>query len=247
VLLAGVTNVVINPLGDTDDANIVVRLTPTGVIDTSYGTNGIASDVSLTTGSYHPWRLTSTFFRRDTGEVEFTGWLGYTDPNYTGQIVRFAPDGKSTTTQDLTAASSLGTVYLGGTPLPSTGTALTADVIVSSNHAVTHTFAVTRDDGVTLSSIPLRPGGLAATTDGDVLITANRNHHHSVLMRLTPAGVLDPSFGTGGIVDLAVSASRRGVAAPDAKIGAVAQLPDGTYIATGAYGNQLLLARFDAV
>jgi uncharacterized delta-60 repeat protein len=91
------------------------------------------------------------------------------------------------------------------------------------------------EDGVQVTIAVSGVGDIAQAVvvdpDGSVVLAGSNGGSSSVLVRLTPAGALDPSFGSGGIAinDLSVS---RGDA-----LRALVSLNGGGYLACGSFNN----------
>ena len=159
----------------TDYASVVVKFTPAGELDPTFGDHGVAiRNVAVGTNG----ELFRGIVVQSTGKVVVSGSVehaGATDPRDRDiALLRYNPDG----TPDASFGAG-GVVILDLSPGIAVGTGYAADSVWG--------LAAYPDDRLVLTGGRVRAGA----TDTDY-----------VVVRLTPDGVPDPSFATGGVFAL---------------------------------------------
>lgn len=139
---------------------VVVRFTPSGVLDTTFGVDGVATIPVMAVGS-------SAFEGikvQPDGKIVASGYFGETELWYTLLLVRFNADG---TLDD----------------------SFSADGIVKHNHGNVDDEAY---------DLVLTPDGSILVAGKTVTVTYN---YSALLMKFTPDGEVDASFGDAGAVE----------------------------------------------
>ena len=193
---------------------VLVRYKPTGALDTTFGTGGIAT---LTIAG-------STTFSQINGlVVDGTGRIVVAGESDLGWLVaRFTPTGHldttfnsagtqpgvqssfpaTVTTVDVAnaVAISTGKIVVTG----STGNGAGVGVAeLNADGTLNTSFATTGLTATTVGASPATGNGVAIQTDGDIVVTGQAGTK-AVVVRYTPTGPLDTSFGAGGIVTTSV-------------------------------------------
>jgi uncharacterized delta-60 repeat protein len=174
----------------------VVRLTPTGALDPTFGTGGVAQcpDAEAAGSPRGPGAIT----------LDAAGNIVVARGSDAGfGIARLTPDGQPDPTFHGGAVQSLGKYVL--------VTAVTVDasgrILVANDNYATLPVARLNSDGSPdttfsfgLSSPPMSMilSGLATDAAGDVFL-GGYIHSRGVVVKLTPDGSPDPTFGTGGV------------------------------------------------
>lgn len=208
----------LTPAAPTYDVNdpfdfAVARYLPNGKLDPSFGTGGRAS---IDMGASQ--EIAAGAFVVDGGKILVVGSCD----DKTG-LVRYFPNG----TID-TSFGDQGRAYLDislnweCTPIQQPD----GKILLSGNRFFRIDPDGTLDETFGKGGRAVLPAGVSAMTllpDGSILLAGVKNDYAYVLMRLTPAGVLDSGFGVDGVVPIDLH-----------RIHDIAVLPDGKYaVATG--------------
>ena len=224
--------IAVDPMHTTDTRLVVVKLTPDGGLADGFGTMGVyanafsqtgtakttygsaalpTSDGILVTGSTldaagHSAVLLVRLTPGGALDGTFAGGAGY-------RVVQASdPAAPADSSQGVALAPGPGgVIYVAGTANDSDGHAALAVARFSATGTLDTTFG---DAGIarvqTGTADPGQPpasftGGVAVQADGSVLVigsSGSRDYTEIVVVRLTPRGDLDSTFGTGGVVRL---------------------------------------------
>jgi uncharacterized delta-60 repeat protein len=226
----------------------MARLTASGLLDTSFGTDGL---VTTSMSGTNLVSLGSTVTPK--GKIVLVGWSwptggststmiaqylarGSVDRSFNRgkpKVVDLAP-GQDDSATSVTITSGGAILALSGVSTPSSGTELGL-VSLQPNGSFTTRFG----SGGTVVSDPTihsdQPRAVLLQSDGKILV-AGSNQEPGVV-RFTSSGALDPTFGSGGIAVAYVPSSY-------GQFNGLAVRPDGSMIAAGVTSGETLLAAF---
>ncbi len=240
-LLAGGSTAWHDGLGDEASQFALVRYTPRGALDPTFGTGGIVRSGESSYSSLDGLTVQPDGRIVAAGSGLSGGVCGHCSPPVdTMEVVRYEPDGSLDTAGDRTTDPKLR--YDGG---PVT---LQADKIVVAgsthrNHPVLARFKpgggldkTFADHGFeVIRSVSARPSAVLTQSDGKILVAATNLNvelgNPTAVIRLLPNGRLDPTFGRGGIAWLGDEAR------------ALALQTDGKILAGGETGDNGTVSR----
>jgi uncharacterized delta-60 repeat protein len=249
---AQTSGIVVQPDGDivVGNANLLIRLLPNGLLDTSFGSGG-----SARVAGFSPTALALL----SNGKILVASALISTGFQNPGFVTRYNTDGSLDTSFGINGQLSVpgpanamvlldagkfaGEFLIAGS-LTSSVTGPVEGFAVSGYQAIGRVDARFGTNGGAVTPVPNFPSittaGLGVQSTGDIVIlgTAMVNFSSEVfsLARYTPAGRLDTTFGTAGIVTTSfgtTSVAANGLALQaDDKIVAV-----GNYVTTEPHGQ----------
>jgi uncharacterized delta-60 repeat protein len=225
------------------------RLTASGLLDASFGTGGL---VTTSTSGTNLVSLGSTVTPKD--KIVLVGWSwptggststmvaqylekGSIDRSFNRgrpKVVDLAP-GQDDSAADVTITSSGATLVLSEVFTASSG-AQVGLISLQPNGSFTNSFGsggpVVADPTINSD----RSRALLLQSDGKILV-AGSNQEPDVV-RFTPSGAIDPTFGVGGVAVAYLPPGGYG------QFNGLAAQPDGSVIAAGIASGETLLAAF---